>query len=222
MRLLATKILSENLKIRLLHHGFSVVEYPFIHVIPLNVKVEKIHEHVIFTSQNAVRLAYDNHTLQPLLANKKFHCVGEKTAAMLIEKGGNVLSKAANAKALGQYLSTHFKTDSFSFLCGQMRMSDLENQFKIESRMEDFEVIEVYHTELQPKTIEGHFNGILFYSPSAVKSFFLKNRVPESVHCFCIGPTTAKSLVDKNTPYSVAKTADDSQMLLMIKNFYSA
>ena len=222
MRLLATKILSENLKHRLLHHGFSVVEYPFIEIVPLNPKVEKIHEHVIFTSQNAVRLAFDNKDLQRQLADRKFHCVGEKTAAMITQKRGIVLSKASSAKELGMHLCKQFKSVSFSFLCGQMRMPDLENQFKTTGNTNVLDVLEIYQTELQPQQIEGYFDGILFYSPSAVKSFFLKNKVSESVHCFCIGPTTAKSLEGKNTHYSIAKAPGDSQMLFLIKNYFSA
>ncbi|MEO8416473.1 MAG: uroporphyrinogen-III synthase, partial [Ginsengibacter sp.] len=51
-----------------------------------------------------------------------------------------------------------------------------------------------YKTIETPHIIKQHYDGILFYSPSAVKSFFLKNTLQNNTELFAIGSTTAKAL----------------------------
>jgi uroporphyrinogen-III synthase len=43
-------------------------------------------------------------------------------------------------------------------------------------------------------TIDKVYDGILFFSPSAVESFFSKNKLPEQTVLFAIGNTTAKTI----------------------------
>ena len=50
--------------------------------------------------------------------------------------------------------------------------------------------IPVYKTELVPKKIDCILDGIMFFSPSAIKSFVKKNTLNNS-ECFCIGKTTS-------------------------------
>ena len=53
-----------------------------------------------------------------------------------------------------------------------------------------FKEITVYKTELNIQEFQQEFDGILFFSPSAVKSFTSKNTIGDST-AFCIGETTA-------------------------------
>ena len=50
--------------------------------------------------------------------------------------------------------------------------------------------IAVYQTELVPEKINSTVDGIMFFSPSAIKSFMKKNTLNNS-ECFCIGKTTS-------------------------------
>lgn len=60
----------------------------------------------------------------------------------------------------------------------------------------------VYETQLTPARIPGAFDGILFFSPSAVESYFSANAArPEAVF-FAVGDTTAAALREK-TPNPV-------------------
>jgi uroporphyrinogen-III synthase len=51
----------------------------------------------------------------------------------------------------------------------------------------------VYETLTNALEAPGTFDGILFFSPSAVHTF-CKNNTPGNAAGFCIGPTTAATL----------------------------
>jgi uroporphyrinogen-III synthase len=56
------------------------------------------------------------------------------------------------------------------------------------------EKVVVYKTILQPKKVEPDYDGILFFSPTAVESFFSSNSTLPGTVLFAIGETTASSL----------------------------
>ncbi len=69
-----------------------------------------------------------------------------------------------------------------------------------------FKEIVVYKTELKPQHFSESFDGLLFFSPSGVKSFTLSNDMGNSA-VFCIGDTTAaeaalytESIIVADTP----------------------
>ena len=65
MRLLSTKILSQNFRERLLMHQFRLVEQAFIKISFLeNPKIDGIFDHLIFTSQNAVNAVFSSPKIQ--------------------------------------------------------------------------------------------------------------------------------------------------------------
>ena len=109
MRLLSTKIISHFFKERLVLHQFSVVEKAFIEVRPAsNVAVGQVAKNVIFTSQNAVNIAFKNEEIRTVLEDKFFFCVGKKTKALLAKNGKKVIKIA--------YKSSEFKGTLKEFL----------------------------------------------------------------------------------------------------------
>ncbi len=52
----------------------------------------------------------------------------------------------------------------------------------------------VYQTTLTPVAIEKKYDGILFFSPSAVESFFSRNTIPPTTTLFSIGTSTVEAL----------------------------
>ncbi|HEX9150948.1 MAG TPA: uroporphyrinogen-III synthase, partial [Flavobacterium sp.] len=54
--------------------------------------------------------------------------------------------------------------------------------------------IVVYQTIAVPFKVEKKYHGILFFSPSAVESFFSNNKVTGQTVLFAIGKTTAMAL----------------------------
>ena len=52
----------------------------------------------------------------------------------------------------------------------------------------------VYNTIEKPHPVNKNYNGVLFFSPSAVHSFFTGNQAAEGTVFFAIGETTAKAV----------------------------
>lgn len=218
MRLLGTKKLSIYLRDLLIKNQFSLVEHSFIQIKPLSVQIRITNENLIFTSQNAVKIAFSNSKIKPLLEGKKYFCVGEKTKCILEENGQKVTKKAQNSAELAHFLEKNYKNEAFSFLCGKRRRLEIESFFYTNNS--NSEVVEIYDTLLTPKTFNSKFDGILFFSPSAVLSFFQTNLWNPKAHGFCIGKTTASALENYTKNFSIAKEPNEMEVFLSIYNYY--
>lgn len=218
MRLLATKQLSLSLKDRLIQHGFSIVEQSFIKIKALSIPKKEIENQLIFTSQNAVKVAFSEPEIKAQLEGKNYFCVGKKTKTLLEENGQKVIKMTQNATDLAYFLTNNHKKEAFSFFCGKRRRPEIENLLK-ENNMR-CQIHEIYDTFLTPKTIDKPFDGILFFSPSAVSSYFKVNSINTETRGFCIGKTTASALDFYTKNYSIAKEPTETQLLLSIYNYY--
>jgi uroporphyrinogen-III synthase len=63
-------------------------------------------------------------------------------------------------------------------------------------KQQDVEVTEivVYHTIAVPHKLSRDYTAVLFFSPSAVESFFSANKAGDKVIFFAIGNTTALAI----------------------------
>ncbi|MEX0359665.1 MAG: uroporphyrinogen-III synthase [Allomuricauda sp.] len=167
----------------------------------LEVDIPRHITHLIFTSKNAVR-AFLDQAPQLLVSTYRIFCVGEKTKMLLAENGLNVVKMAENASELAHFIEKHHKKEHFLFICGNRRREELpsilsENNIR-------YDEIEVYHTELVPKKFNRSFDGLLFFSPSGIKSYLLENRIRDS-WLFCIGHTTAQEAKKYSDKLIIAK-----------------
>ena len=218
MRLLSTKIVSSHFKDELIKIDISVVEYPIIKIDPLHIKINHVRPTLIFTSQNAVNIIFESSDIVKKIKNKNCFCVGQKTKVLLNEKGLNVIKMFENAKDLARFLVKNHKKESFSFFCGKQRRKEIEtslNQCKMV-----LDIHEIYETTYTSKHFETYFDGILFFSPSAVSSYFTKNTWPENAHGFCIGSSTSKTLSQFTSNFSKAKNPTENQLLHTIHKYY--
>jgi uroporphyrinogen-III synthase len=215
-RILSTKKLLQNQKMHLLHAGFSVLEADFISIGHVSFSIEGIGDNLIFTSSNAVRAVASHPDVQEI-RRKPCFCVGEKTAALLDESGFTVVETADSASALATIIETGYKTETFTFCCGNLRMETLPTDLKIAGV--GFNEIEVYETTLNPVEIKPEVDGILFFSPSGVQSFLAKNDIGEEV-CFCIGETTAAAIPGNARHVVIAgKPSVDNVIVRCVKYF---
>ena len=219
MRLLATKILDFHFKQRLLHHDFSLLEVPFIQIEPIPYAPKLPEKNIIVTSQNAAQLFLQHHPLDTFSHKPHFFCVGKKTAQFLTTKQANVIEIADNAKSLAERIQSQYSALKFSFACGKKRLPTLEN--KLCNNGIELTLHELYDTKPTSKKIAPAIDGILFYSPSAVGSYLLKNTIKKA-HCFCIGPTTAAAVQPHTNRFSIAKKPDNNYLFLEIRNHYAA
>ena len=102
------------------------------------------------------------------------------------------MGAAADATKLGELIAGEAIATEVNFFCGDRRRDELPGIL----RNNDIEVNEivVYHTIATPHIINKAYEGILFFSPSAVDSFFSVNKVAPHSLMFAIGRTTATSI----------------------------
>ena len=79
-----------------------------------------------------------------------------------------------------------------TFFCGNLRMNHLPN--RLSAGGIQVKEIMVYQTELTPIAITKEYEAILFFSPSAVHSFFSINTTPVHTVLFSIGETTTAAI----------------------------
>jgi len=188
--ILSTKILLSQQKKALLEAGFSVTEANFIKTENSNFDLKGINDNLIFTSQNAAQSVLLHPQCEELKSNNVF-CVGMKTKAFLEENGFNVLVYLDYASDLAEIITLIYAKESFTFFSGNLRKETLPKALK--AAKVNFNEIQVYETSLTPQKIKTPVDGILFFSPSAIESYLMENKIKNEI-CFCIGETTAEAL----------------------------
>lgn len=185
---LSTKILNAPQKELLLNSGLGLVEYDAINIEFLDAEIPFQYPYYIITSKNTAKV-FLSQVDGSQKEKFKILCVGEKTKAMLEEHGLQVVETAAYATDLADTIIKNYKEESFLFLCGDKRRDDLPETLSKNSVR--FEELQVYRTKPNPKAFHRNFDGILFFSPSGIQSYLLKNKIGDST-LFCIGDTTAE------------------------------
>ncbi|RMA65908.1 uroporphyrinogen-III synthase [Ulvibacter antarcticus] len=195
--ILSTKNLTPIQKKPLEKTNISLTEYDAISVKHLDFKIPKGIENVIFTSQNAVDAFFKQNPSKEDLATMRCFCVGEKTKALLVKNGLKMVKTAQYGVELADFIVEKHKNERFHFFCGNIRSDDIPSALK-KAEIELFEV-KTYETALNPVRFDKKWDGILFFSPSGVRSFTSENKIGNSL-CICIGTTTAseaKKYTDK-------------------------
>jgi uroporphyrinogen-III synthase len=123
-------------------------------------------------------------------------CVGEITAGAAISAfpGSTLLDTAATAGELANRIVASGTGDSagITFFCGDHRRDELPSM--VRSGGSTMKEIVAYQTIKTPHVIDNDYDGGIFFSPSAVQSFFSVNDARRVRHFFATGKTTANSL----------------------------
>jgi len=193
--ILSTKTLSAEQRQVFLDSNFDLLEQDFIEVKNNIFELNSINTNLIFSSQNAV-LSLMEQSGWEILKSKPVFCVGIKTKDLLELNGFKVDVYMDYASELAEIITLIYNKESYTFLSGNLRRETLPSALK--NAGITFNEIEVYQTSLAPFKIsaEEKFDGILFFSPSAVESYLTNNKIKNEV-CFCIGTTTASALEAK-------------------------
>lgn len=147
---------------------------------------------VVFTSMNAVdavTVFLDGH--QP---DWSIYSIGTATARLIKAYFGEekIAGTASDAASLAELIAADRFTDEVIFFCGDQRRDELPEILR-QNNIEVNEIV-VYQTIATPHKIDKAYFGILFFSPSAVQSFFSKNKVLKQTILFAIGNTTATEI----------------------------
>lgn len=213
--LIVTKKLTKKQRNRFPDGDFQLIEHHFIRTKKIAFSVEKNHEVVVFTSKNGVKSVWKQQ--REILENKTIICVGTKTKTFIEKKGFQVDETADYAEDLIEIIDQKYKGKTFTFFCGNIRRNTIPNYF--EENQIAFEEVIVYETKTHSKAISENFDGILFFSPSAIASFLEKNEL-RSETCFCIGNTTAKALENKTKNIIIASKPTVEHVIDEVIQFY--
>ena len=190
--ILSTKTLTNAQRQDFIDANLDLLEQDFIEIENNDFELKDINENLIFSSQNAVLSLIEKSGIEKLKAKPVF-CVGIKTKELLEQNGFKVDVYVDYASELAEIITLIYNNDSFTFFSGNLRKETLPQGLK--NAKIKFNEIEVYQTKLAPFKIskEENLSGILFFSPSAVESFLVDNKIKAEI-CFCIGETTAEAL----------------------------
>lgn len=215
IRILSTKKLLPNQKQFLLNAGFSVVDADFISTRPIAFDAARVSGNLIFTSRNAVESVLENPDWM-VFKDYPVFCVGAKTQELLEASGFTVVASSDYATELVDDIRVR-RSEPFTFFCGNLRLDTLPMSMKVAGI--PFTEIQVYETTLAPVHIAGDVDGILFFSPSGVKSYLEANTLTDQM-CFCIGTTTAAALQPITNRIVVANRPSVENVIIQCINHF--
>ncbi|APX99005.1 hydroxymethylbilane synthase [Lacinutrix venerupis] len=174
-------------------------------------------ENVIITSKNAVEALLTN--FSPIeLQFKNIYCVGRRTKRMVEKRIGKVKHSENNAKKLAEYLVEFMDGTEATYFCSDLRLDDLPNILN-ENNI-NVKEIEAYQTKLDSVKISDSVEGVMFYSPSTIKSFKQENTVKDNMIAFCIGDSTAKEAKLYFKDVRVAKVPTVESVIELVNEYY--
>jgi uroporphyrinogen-III synthase len=198
-QILCTRILNEQLVQKVAYPQLSIECIPFIqinynqsssfHELTSQLSLKKLT--AIFTSANAVE-SVAAHVLQK--PDWKICCIGGSTKDAVIKHFGEkaILFSAKNASLLSQKIIEEKHINEIIFFCGNQRLDDLP-EILWSHNITVHEII-AYDNVPTPHEISKLYDGIMFFSPTAVHSFFSVNTIPLNTVLFSIGKTTTATI----------------------------
>jgi uroporphyrinogen-III synthase len=219
IQVLSTRPLSPELIIGAAEKGISIDVIPFIRTeavedVDLRQRVEVLGTQklvAVFTSTNAVEVvaewtgakqsaggrapfAGDGVPLTGGGGDWTIFCIGAATRQLVSRHFGEgaIADTAESALALAQKIVDKRGAGDIFFFCGDLRREELPTTLR-EAGFRVNELV-VYRTKATPSVVARRYRGVIFFSPSAVESFFSMNGVKAETVLFAIGGTTAATI----------------------------
>ncbi|WP_424656328.1 uroporphyrinogen-III synthase [Capnocytophaga granulosa] len=207
VQLFSTKLLSPAQLQAFVCAGFALEMSDFIKVVPATALTWVPQaDYFLLTSQNAL-YALRSMPCYEQLPHRKAFCVGEKTRKLLEAEGWEVVASFDYAKQLAPYLVKHYAKSSFVFFCGEKRMDTLPTTLKA-NHIQLQECL-TYHTQPTPIKLTKRYEGLLFFSPSAIESYLRENTL-SGEKAICIGTTTQAALPEAVESYVAERPTVES------------
>lgn len=192
-RPLAKELIAEAEKDEIIIEELSFIDTQPIQDTQLFERIKQLSTQritVAFTSMNAVEAVFANINNE---VDWRIYCLGNTTKKLVEEKfgGDKIEATAENAKLLAERMIDD-GVRNIVFFCGNIRRDELPNKFR--SEKVGVEEVIVYETIELLATLTKEYNAILFFSPSAVHSFFKANTLDRHTQVFAIGKTTAETI----------------------------
>lgn len=205
----------ESLDVRVVPF-IKIIPKDGLELIPLIAQWAAEKKNIVFTSAHAVKIVSDCLKCKP---DWKIYCIRRETR-IAVEKcfgSSSVRRFAENARLLSGQMIEDGITDAL-FFCGDHRLDVLPE--KLTSHGIRLEEYVVYETRLTPVTLSERPDALLFFSPTAVESFFSVNELPPATAVFAMGTTTARALKKfTDLPVLISPEADKAFVLNMAMEY---
>ena len=183
--------LAKNIEIDIL----SFIETTPIETIEVQQEIELAANQittVVFTSMNAVEAVTG--MLDGFVPVWNIYCMGYATKELVKNYFGEnaIEGTADNATELAEEIIKNDESDEVIFFCGNRRRDELPA--RLQKHHININEIIVYQTKNNQHKIDKVYDAVLFFSPSAVESFFLVNTLPGNTIVFAIGETTKETV----------------------------
>ncbi|HEX5026230.1 MAG TPA: uroporphyrinogen-III synthase [Agriterribacter sp.] len=224
--ILSTRELKRELLERDEFRHFNIDVLPFIRIAPdispeTAARIRTLSEQpivAIFTSVNAVDAIKAHLQVKP---QWRIFCIGGATKDKLEQAlpESTIIATGKNGKALAEKIRLHPEIKEVVFFCGNQRMNELPDLLKAGNvQVQD---IVVYQTVQIPVDISKPYQGVMFFSPSAVHSFFSVNTLPIKTQLFSIGETTTNTIQSYcSNPVVTSPWPGELNMLEMVADYY--
>jgi uroporphyrinogen-III synthase len=162
----------------------------------LKEKIQKLSAKkitVVFTSMNAVEAVKNYLSKKP---EWDIFSIGQTSKKLIADFFGkeNIIATANDASGLADTIIEK-EIKELVFFCGDQRRDELP--VKLKAKNINVEEVVVYSTIATVEKVSKRYDGILFFSPSAVESFFSVNEVDSNTILFAIGNTTSETINQK-------------------------
>lgn len=219
-QILSTVLLGQALINRAHDDGIALDAMSFIQVVDITdenglpEQIEELYKKpitAVFTSVNAVRAIFEQAYFSK--PDWKIYCLGNATKNAILEyfDAMAIHGIANDAAALAAIIKQN-GVKEVVFFCGDKRMDTLSDSLH-QGGIAVGEVV-VYQTVEVPKFVEKEYDGILFFSPSGVNSFFSLNTVEPDTVLFAIGSTTANAIKEQSDNKIVVSEMPSKEQLV--------
>ena len=206
--------------------GIAVLQHDFIKTVSIvdenGVReLSAAGEWLVFTSKQAVKIYGNIQKSMEAVQDHKIYCLqGETLKAASKLTNCEIAGVAHDAASLATLIIKDGRATSLSFVCGKMRRNDLSTALRAAGIT--VKEIPVYDTVYNGKPIGESYKALLFFSPSAVESYFQTNILQAALPAFCIGNTTASSFREhSNNPVTVATEPSQEAMVEACIKYFS-
>jgi uroporphyrinogen-III synthase len=226
IRILSTRPLQESILVMASEKGIQVDTESFIRTEAVQDKerIDQIHAFAkkkitaIFTSMNGVAAVTSKLAAKP---NWKIYCMGGATKQLVTDFFGirSIAATARDGESLAEKMIADKELGEVVFFCGDQRLDRLPEILAAQEI--NLKEVMVYTTIYTPKFIEKSYDGIVFFSPSAVHSFFDINTIATDTIVFAIGRTTAAAIATYvENELVVSKWPGKEQMIEQVIHYY--
>jgi uroporphyrinogen-III synthase len=179
---------------------------------------------VVFTSVNAVEAVKEG--LVGVTPRWKIYCTGGATREAVADFFGEpaIAGTADSAGSLAELIRGEMGGSEGArevfFFCGDLRREELPSDLSRAGFIVNERI--VYRTLLTPHKTERVYDGIAFFSPSAVESYFSVNTVAAGTVLFAIGYSTAATIKTRcSNPVVIGDLPEKDALIRKMIGYFS-